>query len=223
MDHENLVKKICVGSAGLQPVLLVGINSDSISKSSQEQRERMEDRSDLVDEAFLAEVAGFLGDCDASSAPSEVKNDNAATSSNDDLVLASHQLVEETEELLSGFSAPPEQEPPCKSQSTEPKTLKIKKAPVSAEKRREIRNAQAAKRRQRYRQKTVNSAASRSNRGTVETSAYSDAGGVESHRHKTVGETRGRRAKAEAAESRGGRAGEDDRADGHAATTKTAK
>ncbi|KAJ8544642.1 hypothetical protein ON010_g11626 [Phytophthora cinnamomi] len=115
--------------------------------------DKIEDHSDLVDEAFLAEVAGFLGDCDASNAPSEVKNDNAATPSNDDLVLASHQLVEETEELLSGFSAPPEQEPPCKSQSAEPKTLKIKKAPVSAEKRREIWNAQAAKRRQRYRQK----------------------------------------------------------------------
>ncbi|GMF34264.1 unnamed protein product [Phytophthora fragariaefolia] len=71
---------------------------------------KMKTRSDPVDDAFLAEVAGFLGDCDASIMSNEIKNDEMVTANDSDLLLA-------------------------------------------ADKRHEIRNAQAAKRRERYRQK----------------------------------------------------------------------
>ncbi|KAL4145154.1 hypothetical protein PRNP1_012827 [Phytophthora ramorum] len=88
-----------------------------------------------ADAAFLAEVTGFL---DAAVAAGT--GHATPTTGDEALLLDSHQLLAETEELLASCNTPKAKVASQKSQ-------------ISAEERREIRNAQAAKRRLRYRQK----------------------------------------------------------------------
>ncbi|KAL3659851.1 hypothetical protein V7S43_015153 [Phytophthora oleae] len=86
---------------------------------------------------FLDEVPEFLGE-----------------NSGDELLLDSHDLLAETEELLASNEAPTENGDASNTakSSEEDKQKAVPKGKLSAEKRREIRNAQAAKRRLRYRQ-----------------------------------------------------------------------
>ncbi|GMF18340.1 unnamed protein product [Phytophthora lilii] len=109
----------------------------------------MADTSD-VDADLLADVAGFLVECDLPSPPV----DGPARAGDDGLLLSSHQLLQETETLLSALdaSAPSSDENSAANGNRD----HLQSGQVSAAKRREIRNAQAAKRRLRYRQKLKN-------------------------------------------------------------------
>ncbi|KAE9346456.1 hypothetical protein PR003_g7414 [Phytophthora rubi] len=101
---------------------------------------------DQVD-ALLADVARFLVKSDTSSAFVQA---TPLKSNPDSLLVSSHQLLAETEALLSS-------EADNNSLLGANSTRTVSKAePISAEKRREIRNAQAAQRRLRYRQKLKN-------------------------------------------------------------------
>ncbi|KAE9040221.1 hypothetical protein PR003_g7417 [Phytophthora rubi] len=96
----------------------------------------------LDDEAFLAEVTEFLSDCNACD---EIKDGDTTAAGDESLLLASHQLLAE-------IDAPQDQGTPTK----ENQSPGHKKYSVSFDKMREIRNTQAAIRRQRYRQKLKN-------------------------------------------------------------------
>ncbi|KAE8971565.1 hypothetical protein PF011_g25989 [Phytophthora fragariae] len=101
---------------------------------------------DQVD-ALLADVARFLVKTDASSVLVQA---TPLKSKPDSLLVSSHQLVAETEALLSS-------EADHNSLLGANSVQTVSKAePISAEKRREIRNAQAAQRRLRYCQKLKN-------------------------------------------------------------------
>ncbi|KAE8893153.1 hypothetical protein PF005_g27499 [Phytophthora fragariae] len=101
---------------------------------------------DQVD-ALLADVARFLVKSDTSSALVQA---TPLKSNPDSLLVSSHQLLAETEALLSS-------EADNNSLIGANSVQTVSKAePISAEKRREIRNAQAAQRRLRYRQKLKN-------------------------------------------------------------------
>ncbi|RLN80922.1 hypothetical protein BBJ28_00003392 [Nothophytophthora sp. Chile5] len=124
----------------------------------------MEEKADAEegDAAFLAEVLGFLGDCDHQA--------QVPTTGGDSLLLENHLLhtETETEALFSSFSAPSApsasvQEPGASScnaapaVTTKPPIIAREasgESPLSdkAERRRAVWNAQAAKRRARYRQ-----------------------------------------------------------------------
>lgn len=95
--------------------------------------------SALDDEAFLAEVTEFLSDYNACDG---IKDTDTTAAGDESLLLASRQLLAE-------IDAPQDQGTPTK----ENQSPDHKKHPVSLEKMREIRNTQAAVRRQRYRQK----------------------------------------------------------------------
>ncbi|KAE9282423.1 hypothetical protein PF008_g27645 [Phytophthora fragariae] len=101
---------------------------------------------DQVD-ALLADVARFLVKTDASSVLVQA---TPLKSKPDSLLVSSHELVAETEALLSS-------EADHNSLLGANSVQTVSKAePISAEKRREIRNAQAAQRRLRYCQKLKN-------------------------------------------------------------------
>ncbi|KAG6956366.1 hypothetical protein JG687_00010651 [Phytophthora cactorum] len=114
-----------------------------------------------TDAAFLAEVAVFLDQNDAPEAAEKMYHKEVTTPGDDGLLLASHQLLAETEKLLSSYDTPTDtqHELNVNSESTntnpseEDKTETLQNDNISTEKRREIRNAQAAQRRLRYRQK----------------------------------------------------------------------
>ncbi|KAG6949264.1 hypothetical protein JG688_00014695 [Phytophthora aleatoria] len=116
---------------------------------------------EATDAAFLAEVAAFLDQNDAPEAAEKVYHKEVTTPGDDGLLLASHQLLAETEELLPSYDTPTDtqQELNVNSASTntnsseDDNTETLQNDNISTEKRREIRNAQAAQRRLRYRQK----------------------------------------------------------------------
>ncbi|KAG1687215.1 hypothetical protein DVH05_005329 [Phytophthora capsici] len=102
---------------------------------------------------FLDELGEFLGS-DASVVES---HGEALGTGDDELLLASHELLAETEELLASYAAPPKMTQGEDAISSSKASAKSDqkagpKSKLSAEERREIRNAQAAKRRQRHRQ-----------------------------------------------------------------------
>ncbi|KAG7384944.1 hypothetical protein PHYPSEUDO_002090 [Phytophthora pseudosyringae] len=115
------------------------------------------------DRDFLDEVTGFLDQCEGPDAPvvEEKPHEASATRGDDGLLLATHQLLAETEELLASCTAPVDnkQEEGASPASTQGKSSQedtrgsAQHGKVSVEQRRQIRNAQAAKRRLRYRRK----------------------------------------------------------------------
>ncbi|RLN80924.1 hypothetical protein BBJ28_00003394 [Nothophytophthora sp. Chile5] len=118
----------------------------------------MEDNGDA---AFLAEVRALLGDYET---PLSQQEGHDTTTDGDALLLDSHRLLAETEALLSSFSAPSApsasvQEPEASqstAQVTNPhNTVEGRSQPIQTldERRRAVRNAQAAKRRVKYRQR----------------------------------------------------------------------
>ncbi|KAG6943905.1 hypothetical protein JG688_00017373 [Phytophthora aleatoria] len=105
-----------------------------------------------ADAALLADVTGFLADCNATGPSSDLHHKTPPSFSDDGLVVATNQLLAETETLLSSLETPPqEQIAPNTSISNRLNAAKTDQVP--AEERREYRNVQAAKRRLKYRQK----------------------------------------------------------------------
>eukprot|EP00644_Phytophthora_capsici_P002664 jgi/Phyca11/543346/estExt2_Genewise1Plus.C_PHYCAscaffold_110618 len=101
---------------------------------------------------FLDELAEFL-DLEAPVVESHVQSNGTE---DDELLLASHELLAETEELLASCAEPQAKDAVPSSNTAESSTKSNQKAgprsKLSDEKRREIRSAQAAKRRLRHRQ-----------------------------------------------------------------------
>ncbi|KAF4134757.1 hypothetical protein GN958_ATG16013 [Phytophthora infestans] len=117
-------------------------------------------KDDQVDFALLADVSRFLAACNATAPSVDPYHKAPASASDDGLVLASHQLLTETETLLSSLETPQEQAAPnarCHRPDERMRIIEHKEAAstdqVSADRRREHRNVQAAKRRSKYRQK----------------------------------------------------------------------
>ncbi|ETP11166.1 hypothetical protein F441_13309 [Phytophthora nicotianae CJ01A1] len=112
-------------------------------------------------DAFLDEVATFLDQTDAPEGARNHSHEAATTSVDDSLLLASHQLLAETEDLLASHKNSDcyQRQQDVRSASTNAKSSEDDRSEsqctdeLSAEKRREIRNALAAQRRVRYRQK----------------------------------------------------------------------
>ncbi|ETP11149.1 hypothetical protein F441_13312 [Phytophthora nicotianae CJ01A1] len=112
-------------------------------------------------DAFLDEVATFLDQTDAPEGTRNHSHEAATTSVDDSLLLASHQLLAETEDLLASHKNSDcyQRQQDVRSASTNAKSSEDDRSEsqctdvLSAEKRREIRNALAAQRRVRYRQK----------------------------------------------------------------------
>ncbi|ETL88108.1 hypothetical protein L917_12793, partial [Phytophthora nicotianae] len=112
-------------------------------------------------DAFLDEVATFLDQTDAPEGAKNHSHEAATTSVDDSLLLASHQLLAETEDLLASHKNSDyyQRQQDVRSASTNAKSSEDDRSEsqctdeLSAEKRREIRNALAAQRRVRYRQK----------------------------------------------------------------------
>ncbi|ETO70057.1 hypothetical protein F444_13445 [Phytophthora nicotianae P1976] len=112
-------------------------------------------------DAFLDEVATFLDRTDAPEGARNHSHEAATTSVDDSLLLASHQLLAETEDLLASHKNSDyyQRQQDVRSASTNAKSSEDDRSEsqctdvLSAEKRREIRNALAAQRRVRYRQK----------------------------------------------------------------------
>ncbi|KAL3673952.1 hypothetical protein V7S43_001638 [Phytophthora oleae] len=101
-------------------------------------------------------VTGFLNQCDAVEATAPEGTTSTGTGG-DELLTASHQLLTETEELLALYQPPVNKRNEEVADSSpksieEDKQIVVPKDKLSADQRRAIRNAQAAKRRQRYRQ-----------------------------------------------------------------------
>ncbi|KAI9990891.1 hypothetical protein PInf_018508 [Phytophthora infestans] len=117
-------------------------------------------KDERADAAVLLDVTQFLANCKAPSALVDQHSNTPPSFSDDGLLLATQQLVAETEVLLSSLETPP-QEPTAPSTLSIPKgstSTSYEQQPVhtdrtSAEQTREIRNAQAAKRRLKHRQK----------------------------------------------------------------------
>ncbi|RAW33100.1 hypothetical protein PC110_g10581 [Phytophthora cactorum] len=105
-----------------------------------------------VDAALLADVTGFLTDCNATAPSLDQHHKTPPSFSDDGLVVATNQLLAETETLLSSLETPP-QEQIAPNTSIGNRLNAAKTDQVLAEKRREYRNVQAAKRRLKYRQK----------------------------------------------------------------------
>ncbi|KAK1931396.1 hypothetical protein P3T76_013152 [Phytophthora citrophthora] len=109
---------------------------------------------------FFDELAEFLDHSAIPDASIPVSHEESSITGSDELLLASHKLLAETEELLTSYETPPSssQEETIISSSNaaeSPEKDKQKDAPrgeLSAEKRREVRKEQAAKRRLRHRQ-----------------------------------------------------------------------
>ncbi|KAL3659848.1 hypothetical protein V7S43_015150 [Phytophthora oleae] len=106
---------------------------------------------------FLDEVAEFLGQSAVPEAPGVEKHGEAPDTGGDELLLASHELLAETKELLASYEAPPENSLEEDASNTaksseEDSQQDVPRGKLAVEKRREIRNAQAAKRRLRHRQ-----------------------------------------------------------------------
>jgi hypothetical protein len=113
--------------------------------------------TNVEDVDFLADVTGFLAQCEGEG---EADVQGSSSIDNDRLLLSSHQLVAKTEELLASCKTQTENQKENEeranstlSHSCSPVEDAARKRNFLAEDRREIRNVQAAKRRQRYRQK----------------------------------------------------------------------
>ncbi|RLN67031.1 hypothetical protein BBJ28_00019011 [Nothophytophthora sp. Chile5] len=145
-----VIVRVCVGNSSL--------STFSPNPFVRIQQSNMEENGDA---AFLAEVRALLGDYEA---PLIQEEGHGTATDGDALLLDSHRLLAETEALLSSFSAPSVapvsvQEPEASqstAQATSPQnTVKGSPQPVQTldERRRAARNAQAAKRRVKYRQR----------------------------------------------------------------------
>ncbi|KAG7383902.1 hypothetical protein PHYBOEH_009729 [Phytophthora boehmeriae] len=116
---------------------------------------------DLPDTSFLADLTGFLDECEASTESTERQRQERGT---DDLLLDSHKLVAETEALLascgdakSSHSVSIQNTSQVTTSGKVPIPDKSTFAEQSlADKKREIRKQQAAKRRNKYRNKLRN-------------------------------------------------------------------
>uniref|UniRef100_H3GPU3 Uncharacterized protein n=1 Tax=Phytophthora ramorum TaxID=164328 RepID=H3GPU3_PHYRM len=110
---------------------------------------------EVEDDAFLPDMADFLRECDALEPPTEFQVGPDAKTATTDLLLDSHELIAETEALLATYSGAPH---------ISSANVPANRTPVgantthrtNADQRREIKNAQAAKRRLKYRAKLKN-------------------------------------------------------------------
>ncbi|ETP39272.1 hypothetical protein F442_13256 [Phytophthora nicotianae P10297] len=117
-------------------------------------------QEEQVDAALLADVTGFLADCSASASSIDRQRKAPPSFSDDVLVLDTHQLIAETETLLSSLETTAQEQIASNTLSSSDEvtiTSDHKYTPktdaMPAEDRRAYRNVQAAKRRLKYRQK----------------------------------------------------------------------
>ncbi|KAK1940823.1 hypothetical protein P3T76_007529 [Phytophthora citrophthora] len=109
---------------------------------------------------FFDELAAFLDQSAVPDVPDVDKHEEVLVTGDDELLLASNELLAETKELLASYETPStnsqEEDVSSSSVTVESSGKDTQKAAsrgkMSAEKRREIRSAQAAKRRLRHRQ-----------------------------------------------------------------------
>lgn len=110
-----------------------------------------------VDAALFAEVSSLLAGCSGVAAPTDQQFSPASTSVSNELLLNSHSFLAETETLLSSLSYNDTQErnvmPSFDPINPTHDDDSGKVGELLADQQRKVRNAQAAKRRLRYRQK----------------------------------------------------------------------
>ncbi|KAG2962484.1 hypothetical protein PC119_g25793, partial [Phytophthora cactorum] len=109
--------------------------------------ETMDGNRGIDDASFLADLDGFLHDCDVLHPSTDL---HPATT---DLLQDSNQLVAETEALLASYATKTTH---VHVQQDHTRTSTVKTTKTPEELRRELKNAQAAKRRHRYRVKLKN-------------------------------------------------------------------
>ncbi|KAG2789745.1 hypothetical protein Pcac1_g1223 [Phytophthora cactorum] len=107
----------------------------------------MDGNRGIDDASFLADLDGFLHDCDVLHPSTDL---HPATT---DLLQDSNQLVAETEALLASYATKTTH---VHVQQDHTRTSTVKTTKTPEELRRELKNAQAAKRRHRYRVKLKN-------------------------------------------------------------------
>ncbi|KAG7384942.1 hypothetical protein PHYPSEUDO_002088 [Phytophthora pseudosyringae] len=113
----------------------------------------MTTEDEQVDDALLADVTGFLADCRVPAPGPDPQLHPRRVLSGDGLLLATHELLAETETLLSSLDTDHQQTRTSPTAPSVSAYASTKAEQLSAQERRELRNAQAAKRRLRYRQK----------------------------------------------------------------------
>ncbi|KAK1929552.1 hypothetical protein P3T76_014950 [Phytophthora citrophthora] len=106
-----------------------------------------------VDAALLAEVTSLLAGCSGAAPTSDEQFSPASTSTTDELLLDSHSFLAETESLLSSIGSNDTRFEPINPTDDKKLCLEEKVGELLADEKRKVRNAQAAKRRLKYRQK----------------------------------------------------------------------